>query len=168
MVAALGRRALVSGCLLVALVIAQHCVRSESQSLMVFVEQPAETVHAVRSSFAPPRRVQASAVETLAVEQHPHPITYEHALRFRDADLLHAAELAIARGEYDHAHALLTTHHEELGGFSTVDEEGLWLLADCAEEPTAENVASVQRFYDEHSDSMLRRTLRRACLELKP
>jgi hypothetical protein len=47
-------------------------------------------------------------------------------------------------------------------------KEGLLLLADCAERPSPGNTARVQRFYDEHTESTVRRRLRRACLEQPP
>jgi hypothetical protein len=107
-------------------------------------------------------RQQASAEHA----QHPHPITSEHARLYRDVDLLHAADEAIKAGAFDSARDLLAQHHRELRGMSNVEEEGLLLLADCAQEPSADNLARVQGFYDEHSESSVRRRLRRACLEL--
>jgi pyruvate/2-oxoglutarate dehydrogenase complex dihydrolipoamide acyltransferase (E2) component len=97
---------------------------------------------------------------------HPHPITTDHQRLYRDVDLLHAADEAIKAAQYDQARALLAQHHRELGGMSAVEEEGLWLLADCAEHSNAENVERVRSFYEEHRDSTVRRRLRRACLEL--
>jgi hypothetical protein len=96
----------------------------------------------------------------------PHPITHEHARLYRDVDLLHAADEAIKNGAYDEARALLAQHHRDLPGMSAVEEEGLLLLADCAEQPSTSNVARVRSFYDAHTESSVRRRLRRACLEL--
>jgi hypothetical protein len=101
-----------------------------------------------------------------AQHPHPHPITSEHARLYRDVDLVHAADEAIKEGAFDSARDLLAQHHRELRGMSSVEEEGLLLLADCAEAPSADNVARVQSFYDEHSESTVRRRLRRGCLEL--
>lgn len=98
--------------------------------------------------------------------EHPHPITREHERLFRDVDLLHAADDAIKEGAFESARDLLARHHRELRGMSSVEEEGLLLLADCAEDPNADNLARVQSFYDEHTDSSVRRRLRRGCLEL--
>jgi hypothetical protein len=104
---------------------------------------------------------QAKALD----REHPHPITRDHERLYRDVDLLHAADEAIQAGAFDRARALLTEHHRELAGMSAVEEEGLWLLADCAEHTSAENVERVRSFYEEHTDSTVRRRLRRACLE---
>ncbi len=96
---------------------------------------------------------------------HPHPITRDHERLYRDVDLLREADDAIKAGDYDRARALLAQHHRELGGMSAVEEEGLWLLADCAEHGRAEDVERVRSFYEEHTESTVRRRLRRACLE---
>jgi len=96
---------------------------------------------------------------------HPHPITRDHERLYRDVDLLREADQAIKAGEYDKARALLSQHHRELAGMSAVEEEGLWLLADCAQHGRAEDVERVRSFYEEHTDSTVRRRLRRACLE---
>lgn len=107
--------------------------------------------------------------EDLAEERpadgRPHPITQDHRRLYRDLDLLHAADLAIRDERYDEARALLAEHHRELPDLSQVEEEGLLLLADCAEQPNAANVARVQSFYDRHTSSTIRRQLRRTCLE---
>jgi hypothetical protein len=95
----------------------------------------------------------------------PHPVTPEHLRLYRDVDLLRAAEAAIRTGRYDEARALVAQHRRELHGMSAPEEEGLLLLADCAEQRSPDNVARVRRFYDQHTDSMLRRRLRRSCLE---
>lgn len=96
---------------------------------------------------------------------HPHPITSDHERLYRDLDLLHAADEAIKAGDYDQARTLLAQHHRELGGMSAVEEEGLWLLADCAQHGRADDIERVRDFYEEHTDSTVRRRLRRACLE---
>jgi hypothetical protein len=96
---------------------------------------------------------------------HPHPITPDHERLYRDVDLLQEADEAIKTGEYARARVLLAQHHRELAGMSAVEEEGLLLLADCAEHGRAEDVERVRSFYEEHTDSSVRRRLRRACLE---
>jgi hypothetical protein len=97
----------------------------------------------------------------------PHPLTPQHLRLYRDVDLLRAADAEIKAGRFDAARALIAQHRRELAGMSAPEEEGLLLLADCAEQRSAGNVARVQRFYDAHTDSMLRRRLRRACLEAR-
>jgi hypothetical protein len=97
---------------------------------------------------------------------HPHPITSDHVRLYHDVDLLHAADEAIKSGELDRARDLLSQHHRELHGMSVVEEEGLFLLADCVEEPNESNVARVKIFYEDHPESTVRRRLRRGCLEL--
>jgi hypothetical protein len=102
---------------------------------------------------------------TAAPHDHPHPITRNHERLYRDVDLLREADDAIKAGEYDRARELLAQHRRELAGMSAVEEEGLWLLADCAQRRRAEDVERVRSFYEEHTDSTVRRRLRRACLE---
>lgn len=103
-----------------------------------------------------------------AAERHPHPVSADHQRLYRDVDLLQAADEAIAQQRYADARRLLTQHHAELPGMSPLEEEGLWLLVDCAEERSPENLARVQDFYDHNSASTVRRRLRRACLEREP
>jgi hypothetical protein len=125
--------------------------------------------HEARAEFARLVLAAKDAAEREAAHvahDLPHPITHAHARLYRDLDLLHAADEAIKNGAYDEARALLAQHHRDLPGISTVEEEGLLLLADCAERPSTSNVARVQSFYDVHSESTVRRRLRRACLEL--
>lgn len=144
---------------------------------------PAAGSDAARAPGAPPgrraQRMGAQLVRQLAAapdaradrgherptDGRPHPISPEHRRLYRDVDLLRAADAEIRAGRFDAARALIAQHRSELGGMSAQEEEGLLLLADCAERPTAANVARVRRFYDAHTDSMLRRRLRRACLE---
>lgn len=95
----------------------------------------------------------------------PHPISDDHQRLYRDADLLHAAEEAIEQLRFDEAREHLLTHQRELPGMSPLEAEGLWLLVDCVEHPSASNTERVQTFYDEHTASTVRRRLRRSCLE---
>jgi hypothetical protein len=115
---------------------------------------------ATASRAHPPEQAHARPVDG-----RPHPITPDHLRLYRDADLLRAADAAIRAGRFDDARGLLAQHRRELSGMSAREEEGLLLLADCAERRSAHSVARVQRFYDEHTDSTLRRRLRRGCLE---
>jgi hypothetical protein len=110
----------------------------------------------------PARR--APTVRSVA-EGAPHPISHEHLRQFRNADLLHAADAALGAGDIEEARAILASHHLEMPALSQVEEEALWLLADCVEDPSAERMARVQQFYDDHPASTLRRRLRRLCLE---
>ncbi|MFM2417648.1 MAG: hypothetical protein RL385_2371 [Pseudomonadota bacterium] len=98
-------------------------------------------------------------------EGAPHPISHEHVRQFRDVDLLRAADAALGAGQIEEARAILASHHLEMPALSQVEEEALWLLADCVEDPSADRVARVQQFYDDHPASTLRRRLRRLCLE---
>lgn len=117
-------------------------------------------------------RLLAQAARDTPEDEHtheltgaPHPITADHQRLYRDVDLLHAADQAIRLQRYAEARALLAEHHRALPGMSPVEEEGLLLLADCAELRSPASVASVQQFYDRHTASTVRRQLRRGCLE---
>jgi hypothetical protein len=148
------------------------------------LRKPARAVHATRTGQ--PRATEARAMlHTLGQLAHaaqlaapepeasprpepPHPITADHRRLYRDVDLLQAADDAISAQRFAEARALLAQHRRELPGMSVIEEEGLWLLTDCAELRNPQNVARVQAFYDEHSASTVRRRLRRACLEAEP
>lgn len=134
--------------------------------------RPAQTRALLRTLGELARAAEESAPAQPASDETPdrtpHPLTPDHERLYRDVDLLHAADQAIEAGRFAEARALLAQHHRELPGMSVVEEEGLWLLTDCAELRSAANVSRVQAFYDQHSASTVRRRLRRACLESTP
>jgi hypothetical protein len=137
------------------------------------------TAHAERDPRDPRRRLFWQELARLAREEeaarsanasvdpnpHPHPLSADHQRLYRDVDLLHAADEAIAQQRYAEARRLLAQHHAELPGMSAIEEEGLLLLADCAEQRNAQNVARVEDFYQRNTASTVRRRLRRGCLE---
>ena len=94
-----------------------------------------------------------------------HPITAEHLRMYRDVDLLDAAWRALEHGDFAQARATLAQHAREYPNAAGDDlQDGLTILADCMQRPTAATRERAQRFYDEQTQSMARRRIRRACL----
>jgi len=96
----------------------------------------------------------------------PHPITAEHVRLYRDVELLDSAWRALERGEFERARSLLREHAGEYAssGYDDIND-GLTILADCMERPSAATRDRAQRFYDEHSSSTTRRRIRKHCLQ---
>jgi len=97
--------------------------------------------------------------------RHAHPITAEHLRMYREDELLNGAWRALRRREFARARELVTTHQSEYPASKEHMDEGLLLLADCMERPSAETRAKAQAFYDTKTFSPMRRRLRRLCLE---
>jgi hypothetical protein len=95
-----------------------------------------------------------------------HPITPEHLRLYRDVDLLDAAWQALKARDFPRARASLAQHKSEYPSAHDDLNEGLSLLADCMEQPSAQTRERAQRFYDEQTHSMARRRIRRECLEV--
>ncbi|HEY6081062.1 MAG TPA: hypothetical protein VIW29_19740 [Polyangiaceae bacterium] len=98
--------------------------------------------------------------------RHAHPITAEHLRLYREDDLLGGAWQALRRRDFQTARQLVAAHQAEYPDSKAHMDEGLLLLADCMQSPSAEHKARAQAFYDSKTYSPLRRRLRRSCLEL--
>jgi len=98
--------------------------------------------------------------------RHAHPITAEHLRLYREDDLQGAAWQALRKRDFQAARQLVATHQAEYRDSKAHIDEGLLLLADCMQSPSAENKARARAFYDEKTYSPMRRRLRRGCLEL--
>lgn len=138
--------------------------------------QPAAEPAASRADSAPPRMtaVQHASVQgasalantaAAAHDRHPHPITAEHRKLYRDADLIDGAASLLRKNAVAEARALLARHRSEYGQRVGSDNEGLVLLADCIERNDAASVERARRFYDRNTASMVRRQIRKQCLE---
>jgi hypothetical protein len=123
-------------------------------------------------SDAPPREpavrstpAAATLVNTAAGDRHPHPITAEHRRLYRDADLIDGAAAALRKNDVAHARALLAQHRTEYAPGEGSDSEGLALLADCIERTDAGSIERARAFYGANTHSMVRRQIRKQCLE---
>ena len=98
--------------------------------------------------------------------RHAHPITVEHLRLYREDELLGGAWQALRRHDFPAARQLVAVHQAEYPDSKSHMDEGLLLLADCMQSPSAANKARAQAFYDSKTYSPMRRRLRRSCLEL--
>jgi pyruvate/2-oxoglutarate dehydrogenase complex dihydrolipoamide acyltransferase (E2) component len=123
---------------------------------------PARAAEQARATEQPAAADTAPPDAALA---HPHPITAEHLALYRDVDLLDAAWQAARDGDFAQARTLLAEHRREYPRSDDDLNEGLSLLVDCMQEPSVAARERAQRFYDTRTFSMMRRRIRRHCLE---
>jgi hypothetical protein len=102
--------------------------------------------------------------ENLVPGAKPHPITAEHQRRHREVSLIESAWAALEARDFARARALIEEHRRDYDGENGDLDEGMSLLADCMQSPSAETRSRAQRFYDEETYSTARRRIRRWCL----
>lgn len=130
--------------------------------------QPASSPAVEAAPHAPVVRTAATPstlASTAAPDRHPHPITAEHRRLYREADLLDGAAALLRKKSVAEARALLAEHRAEYAPRQGSDNEGLALLADCIERRDTASVDRAQAFYDRYTHSMVRRQIRKQCLE---
>jgi hypothetical protein len=96
----------------------------------------------------------------------PHPITPEHVRIYRDVELLDSAWQALKRRDFERARSLLREHASEYAasGYDDIND-GLTILTDCMEHPSASTRERARRFYEQRTASTTRRRIRKHCLE---
>jgi len=122
--------------------------------------EPAQHAHVVRTASTP-----SALASTAKPDRHPHPITAEHRRLYREADLLDGAAGLLRKKSVTEARSLLAEHRAEYAPRQGSDNEGLALLADCIERRDAGSIDRARAFYDRYTHSMVRRQIRKQCLE---
>ncbi len=97
----------------------------------------------------------------------PHPITAEHKRLYRDVELLDGAWQALKSRDFERARALLNTHANEYASGYDDMQDGLIVLADCMQYPSATSRERAERFYTERTASSMRRRIRTHCLQTR-
>lgn len=95
----------------------------------------------------------------------PHPITPQHLRNYRQTELLHDAWAAIKMHDFATGRQIVATHRTDYPGQWEDMNEGLEVVADCMQSPGPDTVARARRFYRERTASMMRKRIRRFCLE---
>jgi hypothetical protein len=143
-------------------------------------EAPATLEHARDAQPATPRpnadRVQKhDEPESASLDRHDapgsdlqHPLTAEHRALYSDSELLDASWRALQARDFNRAREALAQHRAESARTHDDLNDGLTILADCMQYPSAASRERAQRFYDEQTFSMARRRIRRYCLEPAP
>jgi hypothetical protein len=123
----------------------------------------ANDTHALAGN-APADLIAGPHDENLVPGAKPHPISAEHQRRYREVGIVDSAWEALETRDFAKARKLIEEHRREYGGENGDLDEGMSLLADCMEHPSAETRGRAQRFYDEETYSTARRRIRRWCL----
>jgi hypothetical protein len=96
---------------------------------------------------------------------HPHPITPEHRRIFAENSTLGALSGAMDQGDYVALRRMNASYRQEYPEDEHDVQQGYELIADCLEERTPQRIAAARSFWQTHRASMLRRHIRRHCLE---
>jgi len=95
----------------------------------------------------------------------PHAITPTHERIYHENNLIGDLNGAMDVKDGPGLRRLLKQYRDEYPEDAHVLQDGYELIANCLEQPNADNRAVAQRYYDEQLDSGLRRYIRRHCLE---
>jgi hypothetical protein len=119
-----------------------------------------------RPAARPERKVSgATQVARFDEQRRPHPITAQHVRNFRQVDLLDGAWGALQHHDFARARELVAKHRRDYPGQWEDMNEGLEILAECLERPSPEILERAARFHRERTASMMRKRIRRYCLE---
>ncbi|HKO93916.1 MAG TPA: hypothetical protein VJU61_22335 [Polyangiaceae bacterium] len=132
-------------------------------------EVRAASVMAQRPAPAQPPLVAAVATRSGGPDVdetgHPHPISSRHSAIFSENNLLGALNGALDQGDFLALRRMNAQYRKEYPEDEHALQEGYDVIADCLEERTPQAVQAARRFWQTHRASMLRRQVRRHCLE---
>jgi hypothetical protein len=154
-----------SGLALLLVGVAVLLVQRSERPLARATESPAEPAARVVSPAELPAPAATAVTVAAAAGEHPHPVTAAHVRNFHQVDLLHGAWRALERRDFPRARELVAEHRRDYPGQWNDMNEGLAILTECMERPTPEVVQRAQTFHREHTASLLRKRIRRFCLE---
>ena len=98
-------------------------------------------------------------------ERHPHPITAEHRELQRERQLIAALNDALDRQDAPALRELVAHYAEHEPHDTHALQQGYLHIAECLEHPGQVSTEAAQAYYDRERASVLRRYIRRACLE---
>jgi hypothetical protein len=135
--------------------------------------QPAQALVAVAARISPPQRAPAQPAETrqparataAEAEEHPHPITAEHRRLQRELQLVAAMNDALDRQDASALRGLIERYAQHDPQDAQGLQQGYRQLADCLERSDSDTEQAAQAYYDTERASVLRRYIRRTCLE---
>lgn len=107
----------------------------------------------------------AGSAEVNAEGMQPHAITPTHERIYAENNLIGSLNGAMDVKDGPGLRRLLKQYRDQYPEDAHVLQDGYELIANCLEQPSADNRAIAQRYYDEQLDSGLRRYIRRHCLE---
>ena len=127
-------------------------------------EAPPQLVAAVRPARQTPAHEHAHEHEH-EHERHPHPITAEHRELQRERQLIAALNDALDRQDAPALRELVAHYAEHEPHDTHALQQGYLHIAECLEHPGQVSTEAAQAYYDRERASVLRRYIRRACLE---
>lgn len=89
----------------------------------------------------------------------------EHLRPYGARELLDEASNALGGGDFTSARALLDTRRAEHASENDLMQRGFSVLLECKQCPSPESRSRGQPVYDSKAQSMVRRLIRRSCLE---
>jgi hypothetical protein len=124
---------------------------------------PAE--HPELSADGVPIMAFGSKDNSRAGPRHPHPITPEHLRILRENSLIEALNGAMDAGDYLALRSMNQNYRKQYPEDANRLQDGYDLIAACLERRTLQTEARARRFFDQERASILRRYVRRHCLE---
>jgi hypothetical protein len=106
-----------------------------------------------------------SAEQDLDEGRRPHPITPQHRRIFEENNRLGAMNGAMDQGDSSALRRMNAQYRRDYPEDDHDLQEGYDLIADCLEERTPRAIEAARSFWQTHKASMLRRHVRRHCLE---
>ena len=136
--------------------------RAMPQPVLTAARPPAAV--SVQRALPAAQPLQLAAASSVP-DSEPHPITPERARLQRELQLIGALNDAVDLADGARVRELVVRYREH----DPTDEQGLQAgyehIADCLEQPGEEARARAQQYYDRERASILRRYIRRHCLE---
>lgn len=135
----------------------RHGQRNDSPATRAAAQGPAAGPRADTHEPATDADVDAAS--------HPHPITSHHVRIQLENQFIQQLNDAVDLRDSRQIRALVARYRAE--GFADVDKlgDGHAIIADCLEQPGEASRATARSFYDRERGSIIRRQLRRICLE---
>ena len=118
-----------------------------------------------RAPALPSGRLQPVAAAEAPPDEHPHPITTEHRRLQRELQLIAAMNDALDRQDAQALRGLLERYAQHDPEDTQGLQQGYRQLADCLEHLDAATKETARAYYDRERASVLRRYIRRTCLE---
>ena len=136
--------------------------------------EPAPVTKSIPARTQPPLERAADGIAIMPADPsqapvdeplHPHPHTPTHERIYRENNLVGQLDGAMEVKDVAGMRKLLAQYRDEYPEDAHYLQEGYALIADCIEHPDDATRAAGERYYHAHRASLLRRYVRRHCLQ---